>query len=183
MGLLKSKELSESLKFIIKNIQRTSFSNEIQYLEKGIPLPNPCAEATLANIRNNFWIPSARNVVRKILRTYICITCRKVSAKGSQQLMADLPSCESHPLQRFQSVDLHFMQSIPSTGRESSHESSDSTKTAVGSTDKCESNLWKTSLHKPQGHAPIGNKINNFCLEKRINSKLTMNSVNYTFFR
>ncbi|GFQ72845.1 DUF5641 domain-containing protein [Trichonephila clavata] len=48
------------------------------------------ADATLTNIRNSFWIPSARNVVRKILRT--CITCRKVSAKGSQQLMADLPA-------------------------------------------------------------------------------------------
>ncbi|GFQ93147.1 hypothetical protein TNCT_270961 [Trichonephila clavata] len=42
MGPLKSKELSESLKCIVKNIQRTSFSNEIQYLEKGIPLPNSC---------------------------------------------------------------------------------------------------------------------------------------------
>ncbi|GFU83016.1 integrase catalytic domain-containing protein [Trichonephila clavipes] len=129
MGPLNSKELSESLKCIIKNIQRTSFYNEIQYLEKGIPLPNSCkllnlnpflddsgllrvggrlrnspiprnkkhpmiiptnhnftyiiinhfhilyfhtgAEATLANIRNSFWIPSARNVVRKIFRTYI----------------------------------------------------------------------------------------------------------------
>ncbi|GFQ65370.1 hypothetical protein TNCT_382211 [Trichonephila clavata] len=69
MGPLKSKEVSESLKCTIKNIQRTSFSNEIQYLEKGIPLPNSCAEATLANIRNSFWIPSTRNVVRKILRT------------------------------------------------------------------------------------------------------------------
>ncbi|GFQ93659.1 integrase catalytic domain-containing protein [Trichonephila clavata] len=29
-----------------------------------------CAEATLANIRNSFWIPSARNVVRKILRAH-----------------------------------------------------------------------------------------------------------------
>ncbi|GFR26568.1 integrase catalytic domain-containing protein [Trichonephila clavata] len=38
----KSKELSESLKCIVKNIQRTSFSNEIQYLEKEIPLPNSC---------------------------------------------------------------------------------------------------------------------------------------------
>ncbi|GFR00403.1 hypothetical protein TNCT_595301 [Trichonephila clavata] len=28
------------------------------------------AEATLANIRNSFWIPSARNVVKKILRTH-----------------------------------------------------------------------------------------------------------------
>ncbi|GFR10321.1 DUF5641 domain-containing protein, partial [Trichonephila clavata] len=52
--------------------------------------PLKVAEATLANIRNSFWIPSARNVVRKILRA--CITCRKVSAKGSQQLMADLPA-------------------------------------------------------------------------------------------
>ncbi|GFV20671.1 integrase catalytic domain-containing protein [Trichonephila clavipes] len=52
--------------------------------------PLKSAEATLVNIRNSFWIPSARNVVRKILRT--CITCRKVSAKGSQQLMADLPA-------------------------------------------------------------------------------------------
>ncbi|GFR19845.1 integrase catalytic domain-containing protein [Trichonephila clavata] len=31
--------------------------------------PLKSAEATLANIRNSFWIPSARNVVRKILRT------------------------------------------------------------------------------------------------------------------
>ncbi|GFW22081.1 integrase catalytic domain-containing protein [Trichonephila clavipes] len=52
--------------------------------------PLKSAEATLANIRKSFWIPSARNVIRKILRT--CITCRKVSAKGSQQLMADLPA-------------------------------------------------------------------------------------------
>ncbi|GFW57245.1 uncharacterized protein TNCV_541591 [Trichonephila clavipes] len=42
MGPLKSKELSESLKCIIKNIQKTSFYNEIQYLETGIPLPNSC---------------------------------------------------------------------------------------------------------------------------------------------
>ncbi|GFQ77184.1 integrase catalytic domain-containing protein [Trichonephila clavata] len=32
-------------------------------------LKTKSAEATLANIRNSFWIPSARNVVRKILRT------------------------------------------------------------------------------------------------------------------
>ncbi|GFR27766.1 integrase catalytic domain-containing protein [Trichonephila clavata] len=31
--------------------------------------PLKSAEATLANNRNSFWIPSARNVVRKILRT------------------------------------------------------------------------------------------------------------------
>ncbi|GFX55685.1 integrase catalytic domain-containing protein [Trichonephila clavipes] len=164
MDTLKSKELSESLKCIIKNIQRTSFYNEIQYLEKGIPLPNSCkllnlnpflddsgllrvggrlrnspiprnkkhsmiiptnhnftyiiinhyhilyfhtgAEATLANIRNSFWIPSARNVVRKILRT--CITCRKVSAKGSQQLMADLPAARVTACRVFSQVGIDY---------------------------------------------------------------------------
>ncbi|GFV47533.1 integrase catalytic domain-containing protein [Trichonephila clavipes] len=164
MGPLKSKELSESLKCIIKNIQRTSFYNEIQCLEKGIPLPNSCnllnlnpflddsgllrvggrlrnspilrnkkhpmiiptnhnftyiiinhfhilyfhtdAEATLANIRNIFRIPSARNVVRKILRT--CITCRKVSAKGSQQIMADLPAARITACRVFSQVGIDY---------------------------------------------------------------------------
>ncbi|GFW32956.1 uncharacterized protein TNCV_1775211 [Trichonephila clavipes] len=165
MGPLKSKELSQSLKCIIKNIQRTSFYNEIQYLEKRIPLPNSCkllnwhpflddsgllrvggwlrnspiprnkkhpmiiptnhnftyilinhfhilyfrtgAEATLANIRNSFWIPSARNVVRKILRT--CITCRKVSAKVSQQLMADLPAARVTACRVFSQVGIDYI--------------------------------------------------------------------------
>ncbi|GFS52742.1 integrase catalytic domain-containing protein [Trichonephila clavipes] len=166
MGPLKSKELSEFLKLIIKNIQRTSFYNEIQYLEKGIPLRNSCkllnwhpfldnsglfrvggrlrnspiprnqkhpmlistnhnftyivinhfhifyfhtgAEATLANIRNSFWIPSVRNVVRKILRT--CITCRKVSVKSSQQLMADLPAARITAFRVFSQIvkAIHF---------------------------------------------------------------------------
>ncbi|GFV75166.1 integrase catalytic domain-containing protein [Trichonephila clavipes] len=164
MGPLKSKELSESLKCIIKNIQRTSFYNEIQYLERGIPLPNSCkllnlnpflddsgllrvggrlrnspiprnkkhpmiiptnhnftyiiinhfhilyfhtgAEATLANIRNSFWIPSTRNVIRKILRT--CITCRKRSAKGSQQLMADLPAARVTACRVFSQVGIDY---------------------------------------------------------------------------
>ncbi|GFU88229.1 integrase catalytic domain-containing protein [Trichonephila clavipes] len=64
------------------------------------------AEATLANIRNSFWIPSARNVVRKILRT--CITCRKVSAKGSQQLMADLPAARVTACRVFSQVGIDY---------------------------------------------------------------------------
>ncbi|GFX59476.1 integrase catalytic domain-containing protein [Trichonephila clavipes] len=65
-----------------------------------------CAEATLANITNGFWIPSARNVVRKILRT--CITCRKVSAKGSQQLMADLPAARVTACRVFSQVGIDY---------------------------------------------------------------------------
>ncbi|GFU64439.1 integrase catalytic domain-containing protein [Trichonephila clavipes] len=66
--------------------------------------PLKSAEATLENIRNSFWIPSARNVVRKILRT--CITCRKGSAKGSQQLMADLPAARVTACRVFSQVAL-----------------------------------------------------------------------------
>ncbi|GFX83972.1 integrase catalytic domain-containing protein [Trichonephila clavipes] len=64
------------------------------------------AETTLANIRNNFWIPSARNVVRKILRT--CIPCRKASAKGSQQLMADLPAVRVTACRVFSQVGIDY---------------------------------------------------------------------------
>ncbi|GFQ90769.1 DUF5641 domain-containing protein [Trichonephila clavata] len=66
--------------------------------------PLKSAEATLANIRNSFWIPSARNVVRKILRA--CITCRKVSAKGLQQLMADLPAARVTACRVFSQTDV-----------------------------------------------------------------------------
>ncbi|GFV27956.1 integrase catalytic domain-containing protein [Trichonephila clavipes] len=68
--------------------------------------PLKSAEATLANIRNSFWIPSARNVVRKILRTGI--TCRKVSAKGSQQLMADLPAARVTACRVFSQVGIDY---------------------------------------------------------------------------
>ncbi|GFW54512.1 integrase catalytic domain-containing protein [Trichonephila clavipes] len=73
--------------------------------------PLKSAEATLANIRNSFWIPSARNVVRKILRT--CITCRKVSAKGSQQLMADLPAARVSACRVFsQAIQLEIVSDL-----------------------------------------------------------------------
>ncbi|GFT37617.1 integrase catalytic domain-containing protein [Trichonephila clavipes] len=64
------------------------------------------AEVTLANIRNSFWIPSARNEVRKILRT--CITCRKVSAKGSQKLMSDLPAARVTACRVFSQIGIDY---------------------------------------------------------------------------
>ncbi|GFT18378.1 integrase catalytic domain-containing protein [Trichonephila clavipes] len=78
MGPLKSKELSESLKCIIKSIQRTSFYNEIQYLEKGIPLPNSCKLLNLHPFLDDSGL--------------LRVGGQKVSAKGSQQLMADFPA-------------------------------------------------------------------------------------------
>ncbi|GFX24270.1 uncharacterized protein TNCV_1366491 [Trichonephila clavipes] len=75
---------------IIQELTESDFWKHVNSENNPADILSRGAEATLANIRNSFWIPSVRNVVRKILRT--CITCRKVSAKGSQQLMADLPA-------------------------------------------------------------------------------------------
>ncbi|GFV60041.1 integrase catalytic domain-containing protein [Trichonephila clavipes] len=83
------KETSDfSLCALLKNFEPLDIISNCSSFSKLQRVIAWCAEATLANIRNSFWIPSARNLVRKILRT--CIACRKVSAKGSQQLMADL---------------------------------------------------------------------------------------------
>ncbi|GFR08259.1 hypothetical protein TNCT_701481 [Trichonephila clavata] len=76
-------------------------------------------------------------------------------ATGENQPAVGSRTSSSEHRSVLRSVDLPFIQSIPSTGRESNHESSDSKKTAVVSTDKCgydESNLRITSS---QGHAPI----------------------------
>ncbi|GFY18190.1 uncharacterized protein TNCV_2045961 [Trichonephila clavipes] len=47
-------------------------------------------ESTTANIRSEFWIINCRNQVRKVLKN--CISCLKVNAKATNQVMADLPS-------------------------------------------------------------------------------------------
>ncbi|GFQ95937.1 fatty acid synthase [Trichonephila clavata] len=52
------------------------------------------AEATLANIRTKFWIVNGRSKVKRVIKQ--CIKCLKVSAKGKNQMMADLASARSH---------------------------------------------------------------------------------------
>ncbi|GBN63652.1 hypothetical protein AVEN_35187-1 [Araneus ventricosus] len=64
------------------------------------------AEATLANIRTKFWLINGRNYVRKIIRK--CIPCLKVSAKGSNQVRADLPSSRVNISRVFTRVGINF---------------------------------------------------------------------------
>ncbi|GFR18000.1 uncharacterized protein TNCT_398951 [Trichonephila clavata] len=56
------------------------------------------AEATLANIRTKFWIVNGRSKVKRVIKQ--CIKCLKVSAKGKNQMMADLPSARSHSFRK-----------------------------------------------------------------------------------
>jgi hypothetical protein len=44
----------------------------------------------LAELRKNYWIPSANSLIRKLLGR--CTICRRVKAKVNEQKMADLPS-------------------------------------------------------------------------------------------
>ncbi|GFX23515.1 integrase_H2C2 domain-containing protein [Trichonephila clavipes] len=88
---------------IIQELTESDFWKHVNSENNPADILSRGAETTLTNIRNSFWIPSARNVVRKILRT--CITCRKVSAKGSQQLMADLPAARVTACRVFSQVD------------------------------------------------------------------------------
>jgi len=48
------------------------------------------AQATLAAVRQNYWITSARNIVRQIVRK--CIICFKSSPKPASAIMGNLPS-------------------------------------------------------------------------------------------
>ncbi|GFQ88244.1 integrase catalytic domain-containing protein, partial [Trichonephila clavata] len=52
------------------------------------------AKATLTNIRTKFWIVNGRSKVKRVIKQ--CIKCLKVSAKGKNQMVADLPSARSH---------------------------------------------------------------------------------------
>ncbi|GFR25376.1 uncharacterized protein TNCT_425541 [Trichonephila clavata] len=64
------------------------------------------AEATLANIRTKFWIVNGRSKVKRVIKQ--CIKCLKVSAKGKNQMMADLPSASVSIARVFNKVGLDF---------------------------------------------------------------------------
>ncbi|GFX86664.1 integrase catalytic domain-containing protein [Trichonephila clavipes] len=103
-------ELKETSDFplcdLLKNFEPLDIISNCSSFTKQQRVIAWCSEATLENIRNSFWIPSARNVVRKILKT--CITCRKVRAKGSQQLMADLPAARVTACRVFSQVGIDY---------------------------------------------------------------------------
>ncbi|GFX96375.1 integrase catalytic domain-containing protein [Trichonephila clavipes] len=63
-------------------------------------------EATLANIRTRFWIVNGRSKVKGIIKQ--CIQCLKVSAKGKNQRMADLPNARVSIARVFSKVGLDF---------------------------------------------------------------------------
>ena len=61
----------------------------------------------IAYIRSKFWIPSCRNLVRKLLLN--CVTFSRFTAQSSLALMSDLPEDRmKNPKRAFQDVSLDF---------------------------------------------------------------------------
>lgn len=71
----------------------------LKYLHAGCQL-------TLAQLRQSFWIPAAKSVIRKII--HHCVTCAKFNASLQQQLMADLPASRVQPNFPFASVGVDY---------------------------------------------------------------------------
>nr|XP_049702276.1 uncharacterized protein LOC126055742 [Helicoverpa armigera] len=54
---------------------------------------------TLANLRQQYWIPGGNNAVKKRLRN--CVICRKNNPQQHQQIMGDLPTARTEPAPPF----------------------------------------------------------------------------------
>ncbi|GFW55679.1 integrase catalytic domain-containing protein [Trichonephila clavipes] len=131
-SFLTTAELSEAEKGIVKFIQRDHFSMEVSYLSADsqkhpILLPKTDHVVNLiisdyhlkllhagpqllqAALREKFWILSARDAVRRVVR--ICISCFRNRPKFAEQIMGDLPEsrvCPSSVFQRTATKAVHL---------------------------------------------------------------------------
>ncbi|GFW81449.1 integrase catalytic domain-containing protein [Trichonephila clavipes] len=131
-SFLTTAELSEAEKGIVKFIQRDHFSMEVSYLSADsqkhpILLPKTDHVVNLiisdyhlkllhagpqllqAALREKFWILSARDAVRRVVR--ICISCFRNRPKLAEKIMGDLPEsrvCPSSVFQRTATKAVHL---------------------------------------------------------------------------
>lgn len=66
---------------------------------------------TLAISRQNYWIPSGRNIVRQMINK--CVICVRVKAQIRNQVMGNLPSCRVEYLRPFLKVGVDYAGPIP----------------------------------------------------------------------
>ncbi|GFY08355.1 integrase catalytic domain-containing protein [Trichonephila clavipes] len=126
-SFLTTAELSEAEKGIVKFIQRDHFSWEVSYLSADsqkhpILLPKTDHVVNLiisdyhlkllhagpqllqAALREKFWILSARDSVRRVVRR--CISCFRNRPKFAEQIMGDLPESRVCPSSVFQRTEV-----------------------------------------------------------------------------
>ncbi|GFS86981.1 integrase catalytic domain-containing protein, partial [Nephila pilipes] len=74
-GNLTVPELSAALICLVRSVQFVYFSKDIQCIMKGEILSNSSVEATLANLRTQFWVTNGRSTVKRVWNN--CLKCLK----------------------------------------------------------------------------------------------------------
>jgi len=59
-----------------------------------------------ASLREKYWIPRIRNLVKTVMHQ--CLTCYKFKAQATQQLMAELPSARVQPSRPFLTTGIDY---------------------------------------------------------------------------
>jgi hypothetical protein len=60
----------------------------------------------IASLRERYWIPRIRNLVKTVIHQ--CLTCYKFKAQASQQFMGELPSTRVHPSRPFLTTGVDY---------------------------------------------------------------------------
>jgi hypothetical protein len=63
-------------------------------------------QLSIASLRERYWIPRIRNVVKTII--HHCLTCYKFKAQATQQLMGELPSSRVQPSRPFLTTGVDY---------------------------------------------------------------------------
>ncbi|GFV10466.1 integrase catalytic domain-containing protein [Trichonephila clavipes] len=131
MSFLTTAELSEAENDIVKVIQRDHFSMEVSYLSADsqkhpillpktnhvvnliifdyhLKLLHASTQLLQAALREKFWILSARDAVRRVVRR--CIPCFRNRPKFAEQIMGDLPEPRVCPSSVFQRTAMKAVQ-------------------------------------------------------------------------
>ncbi|UYV66797.1 hypothetical protein LAZ67_4002878, partial [Cordylochernes scorpioides] len=133
LSFLTSQDLKDSLSQIVKIIQRYSqgilrvggrlrhsdldidqkhpmlipkdhFVNKLIVLHYHLNNLHSGTQLTLSLIRNKFWIPSGRNLIKRVLNQ--CLVCLKSKSKAIHQIMGDLPKNRLLPGRPFEKIGI-----------------------------------------------------------------------------
>jgi hypothetical protein len=59
-----------------------------------------------ASLRETYWIPKLRNLVKAV--THQCLKCYRFKAQATQQLMGELPATRVHPSRPFLTTGVDY---------------------------------------------------------------------------
>ena len=97
-------------RFLIKNAS-DDFTiklslHKIGCLGRAIRLHHAGPQLLIASLRERYWIPRMRNLVRTVIHQ--CLTCYRFKAQATQQLMGELPSTRIQPMRPFLTTGVDY---------------------------------------------------------------------------